>query len=57
MVEEYNEYGEIKPVPERTLSFDQKHRVHQTKDIFEGDCSLCQQDMKNNVKTYWRDDE
>jgi hypothetical protein len=56
VAEEYNEYGEIKKT-ERNLSFDQQHRVHQTKDVFDSECSLCQQDMKKRVKTYWSDDE
>lgn len=54
MTEEYNEYGEIKP---KRMSFDQTHKIHMTKDIFKGDCSLCQQAMKQHVKTYWSDDE
>ncbi len=52
--EDYNEYGEIKT--ERTLTTDQQHRIHQTKDIFDSDCSYCQSDMKKRVKTYWADD-
>lgn len=57
MIEEYDEYGEIKLKPERQLSFDQEHRIHQTKDTFVGSCSMCQQDMKKHVQTYWSDDE
>jgi hypothetical protein len=54
MPEEYNEYGEIKP---KRMSFDQEHRIHMTKDIFDGECSLCQIAMKKKIKTYWSDDE
>jgi len=57
MIEEYDEYGEVKPVVERKLSADQQHRIHQTKDLFEGDCSYCQSDMKKKLHTYWSDDE
>ena len=46
MIEEYDEYGDIKRPPERILSQDQKHRIHQTKDLFDGECSYCQQDAK-----------
>ena len=56
-MEEYDEYGDIKVSPERTLSFDQKHRIHQTKDLFESDCSLCQQDAAKNIRSYWHDDD
>ncbi len=54
-VEEYNDYGEIKLV--KHLSFDQVHRIHTTKDIFDGECSLCQLAIKKHVKTYWSDPE
>lgn len=57
MTEQYNEYGEIITRPERSLSFDQKHKIHMTKDIFDAECSLCQQAMKKHIKTYWTDDE
>ena len=56
-VEEYDEYGEIKTRPERKLSFDQEHRIHQTKDMFDLNCSLCQEAAKKHVETYWNDDE
>ncbi len=56
-VEQYDDCGDIKSRQERTLSHDQKHRIHQTKDMFDSDCSLCQEDMRKRVKTYWKDDE
>lgn len=56
-VELYDEYGDIKPVPKSRLSQDQQHRIHQTKDIFDSECSYCQSDMKKHVKTYWSDGE
>lgn len=62
MVEEYNDYGEIikhkeKPVIfERKLNSHQQHRIHETKDLFEGDCFLCQKAMDKGVKSYWSDD-
>lgn len=55
MPEQYNEYGEIKEG--RKLSYDQQHKIHMTKDIFDGECSLCQLAMKKHIKTYWSDDE
>lgn len=60
--EEYDEYGEIIPKPSPReqslrLSADQEHRIHQTKDLFMGDCSYCQSDMKKHIKTYWVDDD
>jgi hypothetical protein len=57
MAEEYNQYGEIKEKVKQNLSFDQKHIIHQTKDMFDSECSLCQPAMKKHVKTYWSDDE
>lgn len=54
MLEEYDEYGEIKP---RKLSYDYTHKIHMTKDIFDSECSLCQLAMKKKIKTYWKDDE
>lgn len=63
MIEEYNEYGEIiksnetPPIYERKLTTHQQHRIHQTKDLFEGDCYLCRQDMEKKIQTYWGDDE
>jgi hypothetical protein len=46
--EEYNDYGEIveKQAPvrsyTRTMTTYDKHMIHKTKDLFDGDCSLCQ---------------
>lgn len=57
MVEEYNEYGEIIQQSKSRLSNDQEHRIHQTKDLFVGDCSLCQVAIKNKVESYWGDDQ
>ncbi len=59
--EEYNEYGEIikqeKPIVyERTMSPYDTHRIHETKDLFEGSCSYCQQAAKK-VRSFWADDE
>lgn len=58
MIEEYDEYGEIKPVymKEYRLTIDQQHRIHETKDIFDGECSLCQLAAKKHIRTYWSDD-
>jgi hypothetical protein len=59
-MEEYDEYGEIKAKPERILSQDQKHRIHQTKDLFDGECSYCQTDAKKWAQkrgSWWEDDE
>lgn len=59
--EEYDMFGLIKPkpkeVPKDRMSFDHKHRIHQTKDIFESNCSLCQADQRKRIKTYWSDGE
>ena len=52
-VEEYDEFGEIRKPPERTLSSDQKHRIHQTKDLFDGECYLCQRAAKEQHERYW----
>lgn len=47
-IEEYNQYGEIikqKPkavVYERGFTSEQLHRIHETKDYFDGECYLCQ---------------
>lgn len=57
--EQYNELGEIVK-PERKLDFYNQHRIHQTKDLFVGDCSLCQQDAKKwqqQKGSWWGDDE
>lgn len=60
-VEEYNEYGEIKPVikkeiiPNHRLNAYQQHRIHETKDLFESSCFYCQKAMDNNIKSYWKD--
>lgn len=45
--EEYNQYGElakkIEPIKPymRTMSAYDQHRIHETKDIFNGDCTYC----------------
>jgi hypothetical protein len=60
MVEEYNQYGEIIQPKPRTLSTDQKHRIHQTKDMFDGDCSYCQaaaQKWQKQHGSWWSDEE
>lgn len=56
--EEYNEYGEIvikqepaKPYM-RTLSAYDQHRIHDTKDLFDGDCSYCQDSAKKSQAIY-----
>ena len=61
-VERYNEYGEIiQELPEnktyKRLSQDQEHRIHQTKDTFDSDCSYCVADMKRYIRTYWSDED
>lgn len=55
--EQYNEYGEIVTNPQgRQLSSDQKHRIHQTKDIFDSNCSGCQADIKKfQLQQSWWD--
>lgn len=55
MPEEYNEYGEIKQ--ERQIPKHDEHRIHMTKDIFDAECSYCQQAMKKHIKTYWSDED
>lgn len=55
--EEYNDDGSIKPKVKRKLSFDQEHRIHETKDLFDGECSLCQDAAKKGIKTYWGEEE
>lgn len=52
-MEEYDEYGEIKPV--RKLTTDQQHRIHETKDMFDGECYLCQESAKKGIKSYWQE--
>lgn len=60
--ESYNEYGEIveKQEPpvvyERRLDIGQEHRIHQTKDLFDSGCTLCQEYSKK-FNSYWSDDE
>ena len=54
--EQYDAFGDIKRPAPRLLSSDQKHMIHQTKDLFEADCYLCQQAMKKHIKTYWTDE-
>lgn len=56
--EEYDEYGEIiiKPEPvvyERSMGVHDKHRIHQTKDMFDSNCDLCNDDAKHHRQTYW----
>lgn len=60
--EQYNEYGEIikivKPkIYERTLSGYDQHRIHETKDLFEGDCSYCQAEAKKKRKRWEEQNE
>lgn len=43
----YNEFGEIvkrevQPHYERKLTTSDKHRIHETKDLYDSDCPLCQ---------------
>ncbi len=60
--EEYNEFGEIikreKPeaILERRLNSHEAHRIHTTKDIFDGECYLCQKAAKQFRATWWGDD-
>ncbi len=55
--EHYNEYGEIVKPPEpprpytRTMTGHDLHRIHDTKDLFEGDCTYCQDTAKR--KTFY----
>lgn len=53
--ENYNEYGEIVPFTEsakpftRTMGAYDTHRIHETKDLFEGDCTYCQDAAKKRT--------
>lgn len=54
--EQYNELGEIikieKPITfERTMSAYDQHIIHKTKDLFESECSYCQDYSKR--KTFY----
>lgn len=61
--ERYNEFGEIvqekeqSVIYERKLSAYQQHIIHVTKDLFESNCSYCQDATKKYRKTYWGEDE
>lgn len=58
MTEEYNEFGEIVE-PVRRLDSSQEHRIHQTKDLFEGDCIYCQKEAKKfqeQHQSWWSDE-
>ena len=53
--EEYDEFGEIvakvKPKTyERQLTAYDQHRIHETKDLFDGDCNLCQKQAREREK-------
>ncbi len=37
---------------ERYLNTHQKHRIHETKDLFESGCSLCQK-AASKIRSYW----
>lgn len=53
--EQYDEFGEIVEKSEvnrpygRTLSTYDQHRIHETKDIFDGDCEPC----LKAARKYW----
>jgi hypothetical protein len=57
--EEYDEYGYIKQKIEiskpytRALSAYEQDRIHETKDLYDSNCSYCVKRMKkyNNIKT------
>lgn len=59
-MERYDEFGEIiKPTPkpiiyERKLDIGQQHRIHETKDLFESECYLCQKAV--NKQSHWADE-
>ena len=56
-VEQYNEYGEIIK-PGRRLPAYHEHRIHQTKDLFDSECSYCQKDAKKwreQHESWWSD--
>lgn len=56
--EEYNEFGDIvkrppKPVVyERGMTTHQLHRIHVTKDLFDGGCFLCEEAAKK-LQSHW----
>lgn len=62
-VEEYNEFGEIIKRPpmtevyERGMTSHQLHRIHETKDLFEGNCYLCQKDAKERQKRWDKENQ
>lgn len=54
--EQYNEFGEIiqtRPprTYERRMNAYDTHRIHETKDMFDGNCSYCQQAAKK-IQSY-----
>lgn len=57
--EQYNEYGEIiEQIPPRTyerrLTAHDNHRIHETKDLFDSNCSYCRTYAKK-LQSYWDD--
>ena len=55
--EQYNELGEIVEVKEpvtyqRTMTAYDTHRIHETKDLFESNCTYCQ-DSAKKIREYW----
>jgi hypothetical protein len=60
--EDYNQYGEIvekiEPVKPymRTMSAYDQHRIHDTKDLFDSDCTYCQ-DSAKKIQKYWKEQE
>lgn len=64
MTEEYDEFGYIRPQkhndkinPSQRLNSYDQHRIHETKDLFDGDCFLCQEAAKKGIKSYWSDED
>ena len=67
--EEYNEYGEliIKPKELPLLKNSQGrqligyslHRIHETKDLFDSDCTYCEQAAERwrQRQSWWRDED
>jgi len=61
IVEEYDEYGEVIKKPQkkavyipgaRNMNTHQLHRIHETKELFDSDCFLCQEYAKAKRKEW-----
>lgn len=59
--EQYNEFGdiiEVKPprTYERNMTTYDTHRIHETKDLTDSNCTYCQAHAKK-VRKYWENQE